>query len=61
MVLETVKQLQEDSCPRSFIFFNGACVLPGQFLHSNLVMRLKPFLTLLYHAEESSEGEGDGC
>ena len=44
-----------------FFFFNGACVLHGQFLHSNLVMKLKPFLTLLYHAEESSEGEGGGC
>ena len=26
---------------------NGACVLCGQCLHSNLVMRLKPFLTAL--------------
>ena len=52
-------KVQEDSCPRClFFFFNGACVLCGQFLHSNLVMRLKPFLTLLYHAEEFIWGGG---
>ena len=60
MVLETVKY-KRTVAQGAFFFFNGAYVLCGQFLHSNLVIRLKPFLTLLYHAEESSEGEGDGC
>lgn len=39
---------------------NGACVLCGQCLHSNLVMRLKPFLTALTCWRNHLRG-GDGC
>ena len=46
MVLETVKY-KRTVAQGAFFFFNGAYVLCGQFLHSNLVIRLKPFLTLL--------------
>ena len=40
------KVVTREQLPKMQNFFkNGACVLCGQCLHSNLVMRLKPFLT----------------